>query len=1192
MDGDPERSQESSTVVAGDRGGPQHLAGVERLKADALRLHQVVFQNVANMAPAAAMGYDFPLMAALTAAGAALVLSNVVAFVAVLLISSAIIQFAKKLPSAGGFYTYVSRGLGKKTGAFTGFVFFFYAGVLPAEVTVIWAGITQNLVHTYLHVDVSWIVWEALILGLVTFLAYTGVQRSARVAAVAASVEIGVFVALAAALLIHPVSPPSLDLFLPSSAQAGLAGILGLGTVYGILNFVGFEAAAPLAEETQNPRRNVPRSFLISACLMGVVYIFVAFAIVPGWGIERLASFSTSSSPFTELASRLWGPAWVFIYLAMTTSSLGCSLASTNASCRVLYSMGRIKLLPKALGRVHPLHKTPYVAVLVQCAITLGLAVTVGLLWGTLQGFAVLAVTLTLSAMVIYALGNLALPVFYLKEHRDEFSILKHAVFPTLAIPLLVYVLWRTAWSRPPYPLNVALYLVAAWMLVGVLAIVLLSRRRPAALEKSGLTVTEAPSLDERLAAARPQPARPFARARGAPAAAAEGVAIEIDEDGRVVATDPLGGEDLMLSLQIQTRVSLVYQLQNINPTLAEGVEQALRERRSLQATVLGTGADGRRYLLQCQLAAAQPGGATRLVIGTSPADAHDGVLAQVVKEHEERLHRLQRVVTLLNEDRELKENVQAALPVIAETLDMDTAAVFTVDGAERAHLLAAYGQTQRRGFPYPSLSLSEPPLTALMKDVRIVELTESDEPGEAFLAVASPGYGSIVVASASSGREVTALLVVSRRRLTLLSLWESEFITAVCETLGVLVKNRSLAGRPEHSAVLSTAYAVSRAISQSLDLDQTYREIAANAARVVPGCQSLLFEAEGSGGDLLAVASSDAGGEDLIGTRARFGDAADELAIRQESTALVVQEIVSDGRLDSRLAGRFDAQSALFVPLLAQKQLVGALLVYSVGRRRRFSALETAELQSVGEQAAIAIHNAHLFRNLKGSQQRVETLLGRLAQIREQERQSLARVVHDDIVQSIVGAIYGFDDVRDTVPPAHLEEFDRAVAVLRQSVDDARRVIWELRPPVLDGLGLSEALLSLADRADGQGTARIGTEIEDLPGMSESVTTGLYKIAREALLNAIHHAEAKRIWIRLRAGRENGARVVHLLVRDDGVGFDAAGSDLARGHFGRVMMEEQAAVIGGRLVVTSSPGEGARIEVTVPMTLTGDGDG
>ncbi len=137
---------------------------------------------------------------------------------------------------------------------------------------------------------------------------------------------------------------------------------------------------------------------------------------------------------------------------------------------------------------------------------------------------------------------------------------------------------------------------------------------------------------------------------------------------------------------------------------------------------------------------------------------------------------------------------------------------------------------------------------------------------------------------------------------------------------------------------------------------------------------------------------------------------------VAEPADARPVSKFGLGGARDARLAGLFNAESSLLVPLFAQQELVGSLLVYGAGRRRRFSALEVAELGSVGEQAAIAIHNAQLYRNLAESQASIERLLGRLTRIRDQERQALARVVHDDIVQSIVGAIYRFDDVRDAV--------------------------------------------------------------------------------------------------------------------------------------------------------------------------------
>jgi len=195
-----------STQIPGFRGVAADVEPKEaELRRGALGMRSVMFQNMTNMAPAAAIVYDFPTQIA--AAGAALWISNSIALFAVLLISSSIIQFAKHLPSAGGYYSYLSRSLGPGAGAFSAWIYFLYALLLPAEVTVIWAGIASTIVDNYLHVSIPWWIFEILIVGLVGFLAFTGVQRSARVTLIAGALEIGVFIALGIALLINPVSP-------------------------------------------------------------------------------------------------------------------------------------------------------------------------------------------------------------------------------------------------------------------------------------------------------------------------------------------------------------------------------------------------------------------------------------------------------------------------------------------------------------------------------------------------------------------------------------------------------------------------------------------------------------------------------------------------------------------------------------------------------------------------------------------------------------------------------------------------------------------------------------------------------------------------------------------------------------------------------------------------------------------------
>jgi amino acid transporter len=470
------------------REGDTGLAEARRseLPGETLKLHHTVFQSVTNMAPAAAIVYDFPLQAGIFAAGAALVLGNVVALIGIIFVAFTVSQFAKKLPSAGGYFTYVSRSIGPKAGTYTGWTFFLYSLVLPGEVTIIWAGITQTLVLQYWHIHVSWIIFEALILGVVGILSYTGVKRSARVAMIAGSIEILIFVALSIAWLVHPASPINFKPFLPSASPTGWSGVLGLGMVFGILNFVGFEGAAVLGEETVNPRRNVPRAVMGSAIAIGVLYVFVSFASVFGWGFNHIAGFATNAAPYNVLASRVWGPAWIFVYLAITNSSFACSMAIGNQASRVLYAMGRVELLPKALSRTHPKFRTPYVAIIAQVSLTFAITLVAGLIWGTTDGFGVLATTLTIGAIIVYCLGAIGLPILYRREHSGEFNIFKHIVVPLLALALLVYVLYRTVWPVPAYPFNIPAYLSIVYIVLGFGFVALVARRAKGKLMDAG----------------------------------------------------------------------------------------------------------------------------------------------------------------------------------------------------------------------------------------------------------------------------------------------------------------------------------------------------------------------------------------------------------------------------------------------------------------------------------------------------------------------------------------------------------------------------------------------------------------------------------------------------------------------------------------------------------------------------------
>jgi amino acid transporter len=182
------------------------------------------------------------------------------------------------------------------------------------------------------------------------------------------------------------------------------------------------------------------------------------------------------------MANRVIGIGTLVVFLAITNSSFGCSLATINQGSRVLMSMGRSGLLPQRVGAVHPNYRTPHVAATIITGLAIVIALSAGAAWGTVVGFGVLAITLTAGAMMIYVLGNIGLPVFYHRQVRAEFNWLTHALLPLVAVLLLGYVLFRTFWPVPDYPFNLPGYFALAWAAIGVVLVILARRFRPQSL--------------------------------------------------------------------------------------------------------------------------------------------------------------------------------------------------------------------------------------------------------------------------------------------------------------------------------------------------------------------------------------------------------------------------------------------------------------------------------------------------------------------------------------------------------------------------------------------------------------------------------------------------------------------------------------------------------------------------------------
>jgi PAS domain S-box-containing protein len=220
----------------------------------------------------------------------------------------------------------------------------------------------------------------------------------------------------------------------------------------------------------------------------------------------------------------------------------------------------------------------------------------------------------------------------------------------------------------------------------------------------------------------------------------------------------------------------------------------------------------------------------------------------------------------------------------------------------------------------------------------------------------------------------------------------------------------------------------------------------------------------------------------------------------------------------------------------------------------------------------------------LRLSTVRLRALSRRLLEIQEDERRHLARELHDEFGQILASINLHLHAARGAGGEAVLAQLDESAALLKQAGEQVRLLAFELRPTMLDTLGLEATLRWLVEHHQ-QRTGCEAQLVGQLSGAPLSPETAIacFRVAQEALTNVVRHAAARHVWIEL----SQSESALELVVRDDGVGFDAA-RILAQagrhGSLGLLGMAERAQLLGGNLDVESEPGRGTRIRLTVPL--------
>jgi amino acid transporter len=461
-----------------------------QLRGGALGLPPIVMQGVTHIAPAVGLVLTIQFITSLT--GVTSPLAYAIAFLIVMTLGIALTQLAKYLPSAGGYYTYVSRTVGPRSGFLTAWLYFLYDPTGAAINMAFMGFFFESTLKAEWGVTFRWWWFFLIAAAIVSILVYRGIEISAYTMVGLGLAEIAIVVALAISGVIHPGSGGiNLRPYNPGNSL-GSNGLF-LGVVFSIFAFTGFEAVAPLAEETRDPRKNLPRAIIISLLIMGVFYLFCSWGVVTGWGTNHISTLiSAKENPAFVLAKHLWGVLWILVFLAVINSIIAVSLATTNAATRVFFGMARSGSLPSALAEVDPVLKTPRNAIIMQTIITVVFGLGLGFWIGPDQEFFLMGTAITLGLIFVYSAGNLGVFLLFRREHADEFNPIMHVVFPLISTIALIVVGYKSIVPLPTGPVMWAPFLVAAWLILGIIVVLALSRTgREEWLTKAGQTAYE-----------------------------------------------------------------------------------------------------------------------------------------------------------------------------------------------------------------------------------------------------------------------------------------------------------------------------------------------------------------------------------------------------------------------------------------------------------------------------------------------------------------------------------------------------------------------------------------------------------------------------------------------------------------------------------------------------------------------------
>ena len=548
-------------------------------------------------------------------------------------------------------------------------------------------------------------------------------------------------------------------------------------------------------------------------------------------------------------------------------------------------------------------------------------------------------------------------------------------------------------------------------------------------------------------------------------------------------------------------------------------------------------------------------------------------------------LRAINAVSAIVTESLELEQILNDALDKVLEVTDLKVGFIFFLDSQTNELVMTAYrGISAESAANVDRLQLGEGFCGRVAESGELMMVEDSShDPRLTRMAVRRERLGAQIIVPLKSKDRVQGELAVASRRPRRFSSQDLSLIQAIGNQIGVAIENAQLhRDVARQLAIQRQLNEVAQKITSELELERVLSTVLQLAEELI-------------GADAGVIALHDRESHHIHYPYIHN--------LPQEITEVTVSE-------DEGLAGQVidtglpaviedysrypyaipefvaaNVTSVVAVPIVSGAQRFGMLAVGSLEESRRFRATDASILTVVGRQAGIAIENAQLYENMRFYARQI-------TRAQEAERKRIAREAHDETAQLLVALSRRLDALTGCgdLPPGAVEErVEQLRSIATDALKSVRRFTRDLRPPVLDDLGLLPAVKGLiADlREEGieielrvtGGARRIGPD--------EELT--LFRIVQEALNNVRRHAEATRGVVEI--GFE--PRRVRVTVEDNGKGFVAPDQPVdlaASGKLGLIGMHERARILGGTLSLHSWPGEGTRVVAGVPVQPPADG--